>query len=151
MSKKTTTKLTLKQDRFCTEYVRNEDNATKAALLAGYSEKTAYSIASENLKKPEIIKRIAEIRKEVEAPGDLLWEKCKKGLHDCLDNGNHKDIIQAVDKVAKILGMYAPAKVELYVRDEIERKYAKETHDIIEELAGREIADEVLRRLANGV
>lgn len=31
-------------------------NATQAAIRAGYSEKTAYSIGDENLKKPEIKK-----------------------------------------------------------------------------------------------
>lgn len=35
-------------------------NATKAAEKAGYSPKTAYSIAGENLKKPEIIRAISE-------------------------------------------------------------------------------------------
>lgn len=38
---------------FCEEYIKT-NNATKAAKAAGYSEKTAYSIGNENLKKPEI-------------------------------------------------------------------------------------------------
>lgn len=46
--------LTAKQRAFIGEYVK-DFNATQAALRAGYSEKTAYSIGSENLKKPEII------------------------------------------------------------------------------------------------
>lgn len=45
--------LTLKQKIFCDEYLI-ELNATKAAIKAGYSEKTAYSIGSENLSKPEV-------------------------------------------------------------------------------------------------
>lgn len=44
--------LTEKQRIFCEAYCRLWD-ATKAAKEAGYSEKTAYSIASENLRKPE--------------------------------------------------------------------------------------------------
>jgi phage terminase small subunit len=35
-------------------------NATKAAIIAGYSKKTAYSIGWENLRKPEIKAAIAE-------------------------------------------------------------------------------------------
>ena len=31
-------------------------NATQAAIRAGYSKRTAYSIGNENLKKPEIQK-----------------------------------------------------------------------------------------------
>lgn len=50
-------KLTAKQERFCDEYVI-DCNATQAAIRAGYSEKTAYSIGHENLSKPEIQKSI---------------------------------------------------------------------------------------------
>lgn len=46
-------KLTAKQQRFCDEYLIDL-NATQAAIRAGYSEKTAYSIGNENLKKPEV-------------------------------------------------------------------------------------------------
>lgn len=45
--------MTKKQKRFCDEYLI-DCNATQAAIRAGYSEKTAYSIGVENLKKPEI-------------------------------------------------------------------------------------------------
>lgn len=46
--------LTAKQRAFVLAYLSNGFNATQAAITAGYSEKTAYSIGSENLKKPEI-------------------------------------------------------------------------------------------------
>ena len=52
-------KLTAKQQRFCDEYLIDL-NATQAAIRAGYSKKTAYSIANENLMKPEIKKYIDE-------------------------------------------------------------------------------------------
>jgi phage terminase small subunit len=52
--------LTDKQERFCQEYLV-DFNATKAATRAGYSKKTAHSIGSENLTKPEIQKRLAEL------------------------------------------------------------------------------------------
>lgn len=48
-----TAKLTSKQKKFCEEYMI-DFNGTRAARAAGYSEKSAYSQASENLKKPEI-------------------------------------------------------------------------------------------------
>lgn len=51
--------LTNKQEIFITEYLKCW-NATQAAIKAGYSEKTAYSIGSENLKKPEIASHIRE-------------------------------------------------------------------------------------------
>ncbi len=51
-------KLTPKQRRFVDEYLVDL-NATQAAIRAGYSEKTAYSTGSENLKKPEIAAALA--------------------------------------------------------------------------------------------
>ena len=42
-----------RQKRFCDEYLV-DCNATQAAIRAGYSPKTAYSIGIENLKKPEL-------------------------------------------------------------------------------------------------
>lgn len=45
--------LTKKQKRFVEEYLVDL-NATQAAIRAGYSTQTAYSIGDENLKKPEI-------------------------------------------------------------------------------------------------
>lgn len=46
-------KLTKKQQLFVDEYLIDL-NATQAAIRAGYSTQTAYSIGEENLKKPEI-------------------------------------------------------------------------------------------------
>lgn len=36
-------------------------NATQAAIRAGYSEKTAYAIGEENLKKPEIAAKLPDL------------------------------------------------------------------------------------------
>ena len=52
-------KLTPKQKRFVDEYLIDL-NATKAAIRAGYSAKTAASIGEENLRKPEIQGALAE-------------------------------------------------------------------------------------------
>ncbi len=51
--------LTDKQQRFVDEYLIDL-NATQAAIRAGYSEKTAKEIGSENLTKPNIAKAIQE-------------------------------------------------------------------------------------------
>ena len=57
-------KLTLKQQRFADEYIIS-GNATDAAIKAGYSKKTARSIADENLTKPDIKTYIDEKLKEL--------------------------------------------------------------------------------------
>jgi phage terminase small subunit len=48
-------KLTTKQRRFVEAY---DGNATKAAIAAGYSPKTARSMGRENLTKPDIVAEI---------------------------------------------------------------------------------------------
>lgn len=55
--------LTAKQQRFCAEYIRDL-NATKAAARAGYSPRTARSIGSENLAKPDIQAEIRRLKAE---------------------------------------------------------------------------------------
>ena len=52
-------KLNARQNTFIAEYLVDM-NATQAAIRAGYSEKTAYSIGEENLRKPEIANAIQE-------------------------------------------------------------------------------------------
>ncbi len=49
-----------KQLRFCQEYMI-DFNGTQAAIRAGYSKKTARFIATENLTKPNIQAKIAEL------------------------------------------------------------------------------------------
>lgn len=50
-------KLTVKQKKFADEYIIS-GNITQSAIKAGYSEKTAYAIGQENLKKPRILEYI---------------------------------------------------------------------------------------------
>ena len=59
-------KMTAKQQRFCDEYLIDL-NATQAAIRAGYSKKTAYSIGDENLKKPELKNYIEQRMAEKES------------------------------------------------------------------------------------
>lgn len=78
--------LTAKQRRFGEEYLIDL-NATQAAIRAGYSERTAYSIGEENLKKPEIAEFIAERQaersKRTEITADrVLQEFAKIGFGD---------------------------------------------------------------------
>lgn len=67
-----------RQEAFCQHYIANGFNATKAAVSAGYSENSAYSIGSENLIKPEIKERIDELRAgtmgKLRATADDLWD-----------------------------------------------------------------------------
>ena len=73
--------LTPKQKMFCQEYIKDL-NATQAAIRAGYSEKTSYSIGNENLNKPEIseyIQALSEKRSErTEITADMVVKELAK-------------------------------------------------------------------------
>lgn len=81
--------LTPKQARFVEEYLVDL-NATQAAIRAGYSEATAYSIGHENLSKPEIVEAIAaaqaERSKRTEITADqVLRELARVGFANLAD------------------------------------------------------------------
>lgn len=92
-----------KQKQFCNEYII-DFNGTQAAIRAGYSKKTAYSTANENLRKPEIqsyLKEIIEDRnKRTNITQDEVIKKIEKVVNVCMQlvpvNGDLK-IYKLVD------------------------------------------------------
>ena len=100
-------KLTPKQKKFCDNYIETGD-ATKSALAAGYSPKTAYSIGSENLKKPELILYIKERNDILESDkiADMqeikeLWTKWARD-----ERIKHNDRLKASELIAKTNGAF---------------------------------------------
>jgi phage terminase small subunit len=81
--------LTDKQIRFCEEYLIDL-NATQAAIRAGYSEDTARSIGSENLTKPDIQGKIAELMaersKRTEITADMVLKEFWSIAQDDIKN-----------------------------------------------------------------
>ncbi len=81
-------KLTPKQQRFVSEYLRL-GNATKAAIAAGYSEKTANRIATENLSKPVIARAIERAQQRrndrLELEEDFELKKAIELLQMCME------------------------------------------------------------------
>jgi phage terminase small subunit len=67
-------KLNDKQLSFCREYLVDL-NATQAAIRAKYSQKTAYSIGFDLLKKPEVQKEIARLRDKELAKSEATPER----------------------------------------------------------------------------
>lgn len=66
--------MTAKMIKFCQEYCV-DGHITKAAIRAGYSEDTAYSTGSENMKKPEIQKYIEELQADAVKAAKITREK----------------------------------------------------------------------------
>lgn len=87
-----------KMEAFCNHYLV-DFNATQAAIRAGYSEDTAYSIGWENLRKPEIQARIAELRKDIDSRNGNLTQRIIDELSK-IGFANMQDFIDA-DNTAK--------------------------------------------------
>lgn len=122
------TKLTAMQDIFIQEYLKDL-NATQAAIRAGYSENTAYSIGHENLKKPEIAEAIEKAlqkrAKRVEVSQDWVLENLKKVFERCMQeeavtdkDGNFTGVFnfkdsganKSLELIGRHLGMFIDKK-----------------------------------------
>lgn len=104
-------KLTAKQEIFCREYIIDL-NATQAAIRAGYSKKTANRIASENLSKLDIQKKIQELQQERAERTEITQDKVLKELAGIGFAPITKGKIRAADKTKALellgrhLGMF---------------------------------------------
>lgn len=85
-------KLTLKQQAFSDYYIELGD-ATKAARLAGYSEKTASAIGSENLKKPNIKAYIAERLAQIQSKRIASAEEVLEYLTSVLRGESESEVV----------------------------------------------------------
>ena len=85
-------KLTEKQKRFCDEYLIDL-NATQAAIRAGYSKKTAFIIANENLKKPYIKGYIDERLKQLEDKRIAKADEVLKYLTSVMRNEVKEEVV----------------------------------------------------------
>ena len=100
-------KLTKKQEMFCREYVVDL-NGTQAAIRAGYSEKTANRIATENLSKPVIRDFIDELQSTREERLEISADELTQFFRMMKDDENQKgsDRIKAAENLAKRFGYY---------------------------------------------
>lgn len=94
-------RLNERQKAFCEHYAACF-NATEAAVKAGYSKKTAYSIGNENLKKPEIrnyLQTLTETAKTGRiATADEVLEYLSETMRDGAENRRERT------KAAELLG-----------------------------------------------
>lgn len=125
-----TIKLTSKQKNFCDEYIICQ-NATEAAIRAGYSKKTAGTQGYENMQKPHIRAYIDERMKEHESEliatqkevlqyltavmrgNTVAVEVVVEGIGDGFSEArtiekapSEKDRLLAADKLSKCYGLY---------------------------------------------
>jgi phage terminase small subunit len=101
--------MTPKQQKFVEEYLIDL-NATKAAMRAGYSKKTAHRIGAENMQKPAIKKAINEARKKFSQKTEVTTEKIIKGFSDIAFSDSEmtedRDKVASLNSLARIMGMF---------------------------------------------
>nr|WP_309504302.1 terminase small subunit [uncultured Roseovarius sp.] len=105
--------LTAKQGRFVAEYLIDL-NATQAAIRAGYSEKTAYSMGQRLLKKVEVAEAIQKAKAKRSQRTEITQDKvvaelAKLGFYDIRkavrwgakpERGDDEELVYPVEMVA---------------------------------------------------
>ena len=101
--------LTPKQARFVAEYLKDH-NGTQAAIRAGYSQKTAKVIATENLTKPAIAEKVKSATKAVaertETDAEWVRRRLKEEADDFSEFSSHSARIKAIELIGKINGVF---------------------------------------------
>lgn len=85
-------KLTNKQQKFADEYIRT-GNATKSALEAGYSPKTAQRMGSENLSKPLIKSYINSVMERLESAKIATAKETLEYLSSVMRGEQTEDVV----------------------------------------------------------
>jgi phage terminase small subunit len=108
---KTKDSLSDKQERFCIEYLLTKGNASKAARLAGYSDSsdnTLSQIGFENLRKPNIIARIDQLREEtgVKTGANIEWltSVLVSAIETALQDNDSKGVALNSSVLMKLMG-----------------------------------------------
>jgi len=121
--------MTPKQIRFINEYLV-DTNATQAAIRAGYSERTAYSIGQENLKKPEIKQKIdAELVMLHSIQREMLIiaaEAAIKALTEIVESGTGVARVQAANSILDRAGHKAISRVQSDINSSISAEVSVE-------------------------
>lgn len=102
-----------RQKRFCDEYLV-DCNATQAAIRAGYSPKTAYSIGIENLKKPELKAYIDEQLEKMHSEKTADAQEVLEYLTAVMRGEHTEQTLQLIGD-----GMQAVTDIDVSARDRL--------------------------------
>lgn len=123
-------KMTAKQQRFCDEYLIDL-NATQAAIRAGYSKKTAYSIGIENLKKPDLKKYIEERMAEKESELIAGQDEVLKYLTSVMRGTSQASVLaRGYDGVEEVIEKPPDEKERLKAAELLGKRYGLYTEKV---------------------
>lgn len=114
--------LTPKQKKFADNYIKT-GNATQSAIEAGYSKKTAPTIASENLIKPNIKSYIDEKMKEIESERIMGAQEALEFLTNVVRGEELETKVVATQFDVSTVQVPADVKTKISAAKEILKRY----------------------------
>lgn len=130
-------KLVDKHYIFISEYISNGGNGQLAAIIAGYSQKSAKSKASQLLADPliqeELLKKQEELNEKYQITQEYLIQEYLEMIQYAKEFKEDDSFIikdsqlwlKATDSIAKMLGLNAPKKVDITSNTPITIQYKK--------------------------
>lgn len=113
-------KLTNKQNLFAKYYAMGK-SGKDAAIIAGYSEHSAEEIASENLTKPEILKRIEAILNKAGLSDEALAARLQKAIDAGLgQRANNADAIKGIKMAYELKDRFPSSKQQIDINQDAE-------------------------------
>ena len=140
-------KLTTNQKRFVEEYCK-DFNATQAAIRAGYSEKTAQQMGSENLSKPVISEAIKYRLDQLSLSAEELTKKTADIARGNLADYMTTRMVEFIPKVRKSLrDIIDELEFNLILQEEFcaEKGYTEEQYDDFQNNVVQPIQDRILK------
>jgi phage terminase small subunit len=124
-------KLTGKQALFAKHYATGK-SGKQCAILAGYSKRSAQAIASENLTKPEVLKKINSILEAAGLSDEQLAVKLKKAIDAGLGKrASNSDALKGIRMAMELKDRFptSQSRIELSQTSEIELKLQGMTNE----------------------
>lgn len=136
--------MTPKQVKFCDEYLI-DNNATQAAIRAGYSKKTAGQIGEQNLRKLEIAKYIEERLQKAQIRNEITLDDIIKELDE---NRYAALAAETVQSAAATSATMAKAKLLGFVVERSESKVESTFEQTLLVIQTQDLTDEQLRAIS---
>lgn len=134
-------RLTPRQERFVKELATDAPSGAEAARRAGYSEVGARQQAHENLTKPDIAQRLAELQRRKEQRSLMTREASQQRLlrlaDTALELGQIAAAVRAEELAGRMAGLYVERNETVQLNLELQRMSAGDLQALMARVARR--------------
>lgn len=127
--------LTNRQDLFAKHYATGK-SGKQSAILAGYSAKSAEVIASENLRKPEVLKKVEVILNAAGLSDEALAKRLQKAIDSGLGKrASNADALKGIRIAMELKDRFPDnhTRMEVTQTSEIQMELSTKTPEELEE------------------